>query len=251
LVIGSAGAQTFTSSDPRRLRVHIDVTTINAGASFTLAYDSAANASNLSTPVLTVTDVTLILLLVALFIPVVMSMVMRRSRLRRALVTGLVTVVIILGILSRTVMPASAAPDLFYLRDTTTNGATPAGEDMNNVQGSSEDTLTFDSVDDQAYWYSDLTYPTGDDNAGIAAGSYSLNMYFDARPSTTAPQVDAVTTASTGETIIFSHTTSGSDRLMLVGVSFRNDQSETVSSITYNGDALSSVGSVPARTTLL
>jgi hypothetical protein len=119
---------------------------------------------------------------------------------------------------------------------------------MNNNQGSSEDTLTFDSVDDQAYWYSDLTYPTGDDDASIAAGSYSLNMYFDARPSTTAPQVDAVTTASTGETIIFSHTTSGSDRLMLVGVSFRNDQSETVSSITYNGDALSSVGSVAQGT---
>jgi len=183
LVIGSAGAQTFTSSDPRRLRVHIDVTGINGGGSFTLAYDSAANASNLSTPVVTVPDATLILLLFALLIPVVMSMVMRRSRLRRGLATGLVSVVIVLGMVSGTVMPASAAPDLFYLRDATTNGASPAGEDMNNNLGSSEDTLTFDSLDDEAYWYSDLTYPTGDDNAGIAAGSYSLNMYFDDLPS--------------------------------------------------------------------
>jgi hypothetical protein len=41
-----------------------------------------------------------------------------------------------------------------------------------------------------------------------------------------------------------SHTTSGSDRLMLVGITIYNDGNETVSSVTYNGDALSPVGSV-------
>jgi hypothetical protein len=41
-----------------------------------------------------------------------------------------------------------------------------------------------------------------------------------------------------------SHTTSGSDRLMLVGVSINNDNSETVSSVTYNGVPLSLEGSV-------
>jgi hypothetical protein len=41
-----------------------------------------------------------------------------------------------------------------------------------------------------------------------------------------------------------SHTTSGSNRLMLVGVSINNDLNETVSSVTYNGDPLSLEGFV-------
>ena len=48
--------------------------------------------------------------------------------------------------------------------------------------------------------------------------------------------VDAVTPGSTtGTTMTISHTTSGADRLMVVGVSIRPRFGETVSSVTYNG----------------
>jgi len=57
--------------------------------------------------------------------------------------------------------------------------------------------------------------------------------------------VDAVSTGDTRPaTLTISHTTaSGADRLMLVGISFVNDELETVSSVTYNGVALTLVGS--------
>jgi prepilin-type N-terminal cleavage/methylation domain-containing protein len=42
--------------------------------------------------------------------------------------------------------------------------------------------------------------------------------------------------------ITISHTTSGQNRLMLVGVSYNNDNLETVTSVTYNGTALTKVG---------
>ncbi|MBW2059146.1 MAG: hypothetical protein JRJ26_16790 [Deltaproteobacteria bacterium] len=56
--------------------------------------------------------------------------------------------------------------------------------------------------------------------------------------------VDNVSTGTTdgGSTITISHQASGSDRLMLVGVSFNNDSYETVAGITYNGVPLSFVG---------
>jgi len=58
--------------------------------------------------------------------------------------------------------------------------------------------------------------------------------------------VDAVSAGDTRPaTLTISHTTgSGADRLMLVGISFVNDQTETVTSVTYNGVALTSVGTV-------
>ena len=56
--------------------------------------------------------------------------------------------------------------------------------------------------------------------------------------------VDAVSSGTTaGSSLTISHTTSGTDRLMLVGVSMNNDNFETVSSITYNGVALTYVNS--------
>jgi prepilin-type N-terminal cleavage/methylation domain-containing protein len=58
--------------------------------------------------------------------------------------------------------------------------------------------------------------------------------------------VDAVSSGTTsgGSSITISHTTgSGSDRLMLVGVSMNNDGYETVTGVTYNGTALTLVGS--------
>jgi hypothetical protein len=56
--------------------------------------------------------------------------------------------------------------------------------------------------------------------------------------------VDNTSSESTdgGSSITISHTTSGSNRLMLVGVAFNNDNYETVTSVTYNGTALTKVG---------
>jgi hypothetical protein len=59
------------------------------------------------------------------------------------------------------------------------------------------------------------------------------------------PVVDAITSGDARPaSLTISHTTSGSDRLMLVGVSLNNDESETVSSVTYNGDDLTRVALV-------
>ena len=54
------------------------------------------------------------------------------------------------------------------------------------------------------------------------------------------------TTASdTASSMTVSHTTgSGSNRLMLVGISYNNDDYETVTGVTYNGTALTQVGTV-------
>ncbi|MDD1670164.1 MAG: hypothetical protein LUQ67_02430 [Methanomicrobiales archaeon] len=56
--------------------------------------------------------------------------------------------------------------------------------------------------------------------------------------------VDATSSGQASETqsITISHTTSGTDRLMLVGFSINDDEHETVSSITYNGATLTKVG---------
>jgi hypothetical protein len=55
--------------------------------------------------------------------------------------------------------------------------------------------------------------------------------------------IDTISSGSTAGSIIsISHTTSGSDRLMLVGVSINNDNHEAVTSITYNQIALTLVG---------
>ena len=63
-----------------------------------------------------------------------------------------------------------------------TNNISPAGKEMTLTLGSGAATLTFDTTAQDAYWYSDLTYPTGQDDATIAAGSYTLNMNFSALP---------------------------------------------------------------------
>lgn len=71
-------------------------------------------------------------------------------------------------------------PDRYYLHDTATSGISPAGEHMNATQGTTETTLTFDTVGQTAYWYLDETWPTGSDDFALAAGNYTFNMYFGA-----------------------------------------------------------------------
>ena len=57
--------------------------------------------------------------------------------------------------------------------------------------------------------------------------------------------VDAVSSGTTAaSSLSLTHTTSGDDRLMLVGVSINNDNLETVSSINYGGAPLALVGAV-------
>ena len=59
------------------------------------------------------------------------------------------------------------------------------------------------------------------------------------------PAVDSVSSGTTGGiSLSLSHTTSGSERLMLVGVSINNDNLETVASVSYAGMPLGLVGSV-------
>jgi hypothetical protein len=52
----------------------------------------------------------------------------------------------------------------------------------------------------------------------------------------------AVNSTATTNTLSWSHTTSGSDRILIVGVSIRNESSETVSTVTYGTGNLTFVG---------
>jgi hypothetical protein len=125
----------------------------------------------------------LVFLVLAPFIPYLITLIWRPKRIGARAVSLLLVIVLGFASLTSLIQSANAAPDVFYLRDTTTNGvASPAGQDINLLQGSSENTLTFDSVDDEAYWYTDVAYPTGSGDASIAAGSYTLNLYFSQLP---------------------------------------------------------------------
>ncbi|MFQ5908897.1 MAG: hypothetical protein ACE5JE_08770 [Thermoplasmata archaeon] len=48
--VGEGAEQAFKASDPRRLRVLLNVTSLTGGGSFVLAYNSSANPTNLETP---------------------------------------------------------------------------------------------------------------------------------------------------------------------------------------------------------
>ena len=75
--------QTFTSADPRVLRVEVDVTSINNGGSFVLDYDGtcvSSTCSSLDTPVVVVPEFALIFGAFVLLIPVAMGGIWRRRR---------------------------------------------------------------------------------------------------------------------------------------------------------------------------
>ncbi|WP_145391305.1 cadherin-like domain-containing protein [Stieleria neptunia] len=88
----------------------------------------------------------------------------------------------------------------------------------------------------------------GDWDLEYAVGSIETQIAFDSQTQHAwqhvfAAAVDATSTGtSSGSDFVVSHTTSGSDRLMLVGVSINLAGADQVSSITYNGDSLSLVG---------
>ena len=117
--------------------------------------------------------------------PIAVAVLTQRRR-RVALRVGgvLFSFLVALGIMANQIIPVNAAPDAFYLHDTNTTGITPSGKYMNTTLGSGAATLAFNTVGQDAYWYSDITYPTGADDASIASGNYTLNMYFSSLPLT-------------------------------------------------------------------
>ena len=86
----------------------------------------------------------------------------------------------------------------------------------------------------------DLEYVTGQIETGVA---FSQNVQ-DNWGHVMNVAVDATSTGTTtGSSVTISHTTSGSNRLMLVGIGI-DPHGESVSSVTYNGTSLTLVGSV-------
>jgi hypothetical protein len=209
LDLGSGTAQTFSASDPRYLRVHIEVTGVSGGGSFTLAYDSSSDPSSLDTPVVTVPEWAGAFLLLVPLVPYLMSFIWKRRRRSAQIASIMLAAILAIGTLAGQVESVTAAPDTYYLHPTTTSGITPAGEYMNITAGGGGSTKAFNSAGQDAYWYVDQTWPTGNDNATIAAGNYTFNMYFANRPGAgsgdypvvAATNTSATTTASTSHTV--------------------------------------------------
>ena len=141
-----AVGQTFTSADPRRLRAHVEVTGVTGGGTFTLAYDSVADPSNLETPSIIVPEWGLAFLLLVPLIPYLFASIWRRKRLAGKLASVMVGLIVVAGLLARTADPVTAAPDTFYFHSTATTGITPAGEYMDNTEGTGGSTVTFDTL---------------------------------------------------------------------------------------------------------
>ena len=81
--------------------------------------------------------------------------------------------------------------------------------------------------------------------SGVSRSDRSRSMPAATLPSCSSPLVDAVSSGLTNGSILrIAHTTSGPQRLMLVGVSINNDNFETVSSIIYGGAPLRLVNTI-------
>jgi hypothetical protein len=115
----------------------------------------------------------------------------------------------------------------------------PGTEDLTGVNFTS-------TVDHSAT--ADPVMSTTEGNGDGDAGDANTWTVTTANPTGgTCPAVESFAstgTSAAGSSITISHTTSGTDRLMLVGVSINNDNLETVTSVTYNGVGLSFVGAV-------
>ncbi|WP_153558811.1 DUF4347 domain-containing protein [Roseimaritima sediminicola] len=86
-----------------------------------------------------------------------------------------------------------------------------------------------------------LEYSTGHIETDIAFSQH-LQQNWGHLLNVTVDATSTATAASETDSRSVSHTTSGTDRLMLVGISFGEDKGERVSSVSYNGKALSRVG---------
>jgi hypothetical protein len=135
LDLGAGALQTFTSADPRLLRVVVTVDSVAEGASFVLDYDSVADPSSLDTPVVTVPEWGMAFLLLVPLIPFLMSAIWRRRRLAGNIATVALGAIVAISLLAGQVTPTTAAPDVFYLHTDPTSGLTPAGEYMDLIEG--------------------------------------------------------------------------------------------------------------------
>lgn len=108
--------------------------------------------------------------------------------LAQGIVASLLVLAIIISFFAREVPIALAAPDQFYLEENAASGPTPAG---GNYMGTSIMTGTNSvcisvsqlpgcthDASPNAYWYSEITYPSGGYNGSIPAGSYNLHMHW-------------------------------------------------------------------------
>ena len=101
------------------------------------------------------------------------------------------------------------------------------------------------SVDDTGHaalggdW--ELEYQTGEIETAIVFGDYvQANWGYLLDVTVNATTVDTTPAGASSDS--FAHTTSGSDRLMLVGISFGHNDEERVNSVTYNGTPLALMG---------
>src|SRR3990172_2809554 len=178
LNIGTGSAQTFDPGADERLQVRIHVDSITGGGSFALAYDTTADPTSLDTPSLTVPDPALILAFAAILVPIITALITERRKAATRLASLAVALLLALALMTSQVVPASAAPDSFYLHNVTLND----GRSMDTNVGAGGTTMTFGTTGQAAHWYSDLTYPTGGDDATLVAGAYTFNMSFSQLP---------------------------------------------------------------------
>jgi hypothetical protein len=176
----------------------------------------------MDTPVVTVPDWAAAFALLGPLVPYLMSYVWKRRRRAAQIASVLLAAIMALSVLAGTVQEATAAPDTHYLHPTATSGITPAGEYMNTTVGSGGSTKAFNAAGQNAYWYVDATWPTGSGDASIAAGNYTLNMYFANRPgagsgdypAVASTNTSATTTANTSHTLSLPSGISSGDTLI-------------------------------------
>ncbi|MGH2621697.1 MAG: glycosyltransferase family 2 protein, partial [Anaerolineales bacterium] len=135
------------------------------------------------------------------WIPQPVRSLAEKSSLAFRLASALVGGVVILALLARSVNAVFAAPDVFYMHDTSHPGISPAGKQMDLTKSTGSAGVVFDAVGQEAYWYTDLVNPKPGGTTGIEAGDYTLDMFFAKLPLATAstqptPKLDIVVTVS-------------------------------------------------------
>jgi len=95
----------------------------------------------------------------------------------------------------------------------------------------------------------ELEYSTGTIETGLAF-SIEVQQDWGHLLDVTVDATSTGTTPSFASSDTVSHATSGTDRLMLVGISFGQDKGDSVDSVTYNGQSLSFVGAQDNSVTL-
>jgi hypothetical protein len=173
LTIGDGVEQTFTEADPRLLRLFVDVTAVRGSGSFTLAYDSAANPSNMETPTMTVPEWGLSFFLLMPVIPAVISVIWRRKRATMNVISILLAGCMAVGMFTTGVQEAVAAPTLDVDNSTTFwwyDDTTPLTYMMYQTQPSGNNTSATGA---SLSFYSD-TWPAG---FQVSSGTSTVHFY--------------------------------------------------------------------------